>query len=214
MSRLILAAFLVLTTASLAFTEEPPCSPQRSAERIKLPEGLRATLFAGEPDLVKPIAMTLDDRGRLWVVESHSYPNWLPEGKQGRDRILIFEDKKGSGHFDSCKVFWDKGTNLSGIAVGFGGVWLCAAPHLLFIPVRPGEDKPAAAPKVFLDGWDCMKAKHNVFNTLTWGPDGWLYGCNGIQATSYIGRPGTPKEKRVALNCGVWRYHPVKETFE
>ncbi len=157
--------------------------------------------------------MTLDDRGRLWVVESHSYPNWLPEGKQGRDRVLIFEDKKGTGHFDSCKVFWDKGTNLSGIAVGFGGVWLCATPYLLFIPMHTGEDKPAGPPKVVLDGWS-LQAKHNVFNTLVWGPDGFLYGCNGIMATSNIGRPGTPMEQRVALNCGVWRYHPVKETFE
>ncbi|HEY7155707.1 MAG TPA: PVC-type heme-binding CxxCH protein, partial [Gemmataceae bacterium] len=213
MSRLILASLLVPTIASFSHAEQPPFSPRRSVERIELPEGFRATLFAGEPDIIKPIAMTLDDRGRLWVVESHSYPNWLPEGKQGRDRILIFEDKKGSGHFDSCKVFWDKGTNLSGIAVGFGGVWLCATPNLLFIPVRPGEDKPAAAPKVVLDGWD-LQAKHNVFNDLTWGPDGWLYGCNGITVTSYIGRPDTPKEKRIALNCGVWRYHPVKETFE
>src|SRR5262249_46888585 len=213
MSRLILAALLILTARSLSFAEEPPFSPQRSAERIKLPEGFRATLFAGEPDLVKPIAMTLDDRGRLWVVESHSYPNWLPEGKQGHDRILIFEDKKGAGHFDSCKVFWDKGTNLSGIAVGFGGVWLCATPNLIFVPVKPGADRPAGPPQVLLDGWS-QKTKHNVFNALTWGPDGWLYGCNGIQSDSLVGAPGTPKGKRVALNCGVWRYHPTKKTFE
>jgi len=213
MFRLALASLVVPMIASLALAEEPPLSPQRSAERIKLPEGFRSTLFAGEPDLVKPIAMTTDDRGRLWVVESHSYPNWLPEGKQGRDRILIFEDKKGTGHFDSCKVFFDKGTNLSGIAVGFGGVWLCATPHLLFVPVHRGEDKPAAAPQVVLDGWD-LKARHNVFNCLVWGPDGWLYGCNGILSNSHIGRPGLPQDKRVSMNCGVWRYHPVKQTVE
>jgi putative membrane-bound dehydrogenase-like protein len=213
MWRSILACLAVLTILSLLSAEQTPFSPESSAQRIKLPDGFRATLFAGEPDLIKPIAMTLDDRGRLWVVESHSYPNWLPEGKQGRDRILIFEDKKQTGHFDSCKVFWDKGTNLSGIAVGFGGVWLCATPHLLFIPVKPGEDKPAGPPKVVLDGWS-LQAKHNVFNALIWGPDGWLYGCNGILATSNIGRPGTAKDDRIPFNCGVWRYHPVKETFE
>jgi putative membrane-bound dehydrogenase-like protein len=213
MGRTIPASAVLLMIASLAHSEPPPFSPQRSAERIQVPEGFRATLFAGEPDLVKPIAMTTDDRGRIWVVESHSYPNWLPPGKEGRDRVLIFEDKKGKGHFASCKVFLDNGTNLSGIAVGFGGVWLCATPNLLFVPMRTGEDKPAGPPKVILDGWS-LQAKHNVFNTLVWGPDGWLYGCNGILATSLIGRPGTPQERRVALNCGVWRYHPVKETFE
>ncbi len=213
MWRAVFACLFFFATLSLARADEPPVSPQRAVERFKLPEGFRATLFAGEPDLVKPIAMTTDDRGRLWVVESHSYPNWLPEGKQGHDRILIFEDKKGRGHFDSCKVFWDKGTNLSGIALGFGGVWLCATPYLLFVPLQPGEDKPAGPAKVVLDGWS-LEAKHNVFNALTWGPDGWLYGCNGILATSYIGQPGTPQEKRTPLNCGVWRYHPVKEIFE
>jgi putative membrane-bound dehydrogenase-like protein len=213
MCRAILLCFLILASLSRTHADEPPISPQRAVERFQLPEGFRATLFAGEPALVKPIAMTTDDRGRLWVVESHSYPNWLPQGKEGRDRILIFEDKKGSGHFDSCKVFWDKGTNLSGIAIGFGGVWLCATPYLLFVPVHPGEDTPAGPPKVILDGWS-LDAKHNVFNALTWGPDGWLYGCNGILATSHIGRPGTPQEKRIPINCGVWRYHPVKESFE
>ncbi len=148
MSRSILGSLLVLTIPSLSFAQETTLPPQRAVERIELPEGFRASLFAGEPDVVKPIAMTTDDRGRLWVVESHSYPNWLPDGKEGRDRILIFEDKKGTGHFDSCKVFWDRGTNLSGIAVGFGGVWLCATPNLLFIPMRPGEDKPAGPPRV------------------------------------------------------------------
>jgi putative membrane-bound dehydrogenase-like protein len=157
--------------------------------------------------------MTLDDRGRLWVVESHSYPNWITDGSPGRDRVLILEDRKGTGHFDSCKVFLDRGTNLSGIAVGFGGVWLCATPNLLFIPTDPSGDRPAGPPQVLLDGWS-LQAKHNVFNSLTWGPDGYLYGGNGILATSYVGAPGTPETKRVPFNCGVWRYHPTKRTFE
>src|SRR5579884_29256 len=165
--------FCLLFLAPTLPGQDSPVPPERAAERMSVPEGFRVNLVAGEPQLVKPIAMTTDDRGRLWVVESHSYPNWLPEGKQGRDRVLIFEDKKGSGHFDSCKVFWDKGTNLSGIAVGFGGVWLCATPYLLFVPVRRGEDKPAGEPRVMLDGWS-LQAKHNVCSTLVWGPDGWL----------------------------------------
>jgi putative membrane-bound dehydrogenase-like protein len=178
---------------------------------MTLPSGFRIQLVAGEPAVIKPIAMTTDARGRLWVVESHSYPHWLPEGKTGKDRILILEaDGKGSW---SCKVFWDKGTNLSGIAIGFGGIYLCSIPNLLFVPVNPGKDKPAGEPRVLLDGWS-MTAKHNVFNCLTWGPDGWLYGCNGILSNSRVGKPGTPKDKRVAIDCGVWRYHPTRHDFE
>src|SRR5438067_467444 len=152
--------------------QERPLPPSEAAQHMTLPEGFQATLFAGEPDVRQPIAFTFDDRGRLWVVECYSYPKWLTSG-QGKDRLLIFEDKKGTGHFDSCKVFWDKGTNISGIQVGFGGVWVCAIPNLLFIPDRNGDDVPDGPPEVLLDGWN-MKAQHNVFSSLTWGPDGWL----------------------------------------
>jgi putative membrane-bound dehydrogenase-like protein len=212
MPRSVLAVlpFLILLALTVG-AADAPIAPERAAERMKLPEGFRVTLVAGEPQLVKPIAMTTDDRGRLWVVESHSYPNWITDGKPGKDRILIFEDK-GQGKYES-KVFLDNGTNLSGIALGFGGVWLCASPNLLFIPIKAGSDAPAGPPRIVLDGWS-LEAKHNVFNSLTWGPDGWLYGCNGIVATSKVGKPGTPDDRRVPLNCGVWRYHPIRETFE
>ena len=53
-----------------------------------------------------------------------------------------------------------------------------------------------------------------MFNGLKWGPDGWLWGCNGILSNSRVGKPGTPDEKRVPINCGVWRYHPTREVFE
>jgi hypothetical protein len=66
---------------------------------------------------------------------------------------------------------------------------------------------------VHLDGWN-WKGIHNVPNSLTWGPDGWLYGCNGITVDSVVGVPGTPEDQRVRINCGVWRYHPTKKIFE
>src|SRR5262245_9692136 len=208
-----LLALLVLAITPAIRAQDVALPADKAAAAITLPEGFRATLCVSEPAVIKPIAMTIDDRGRVWVVESHSYPKWLTGGKEGSDRILIFEDTKGTGRFDSCTVFWDKGTNLSGIALGFGGVWLCATPNLLFIPTKPGEDKPAGPPVVVLDGWS-LRAQHNVFNALTWGPDGWLYGCNGITDTSRVGKPGTPDKERTPLNCGVWRYHPVKKRFE
>jgi putative membrane-bound dehydrogenase-like protein len=201
-----------MLAATPGVAADAPLPPDKAAAAMKVPEGFRVQVVGSEPRVIKPIAMTLDDRGRLWVVESHSYPNWLRDGETGSDRILIFEDKEGKGRYD-CTVFWDKGTNLSGIAVGFGGVWLCATPNLLFIPVKPGEDRPAGAPRVVLDGWSLL-ARHNVFNGLIWGPDGWLYGLNGITATSRIGKPGTPDKDRVPMNCGVWRYHPTKQRFE
>jgi putative membrane-bound dehydrogenase-like protein len=194
-------------------SQSAPFTPEEAPGKMTVPEGFKVKLFAGEPDIVQPMAFTFDDRGRLWVVECVSYPRWLPPGQEGHDRIVIFEDTDGDGKFDTKKVFADKLANVSGLAVGHGGVWLTALPYVLFIPVQNGEDVPAGPAEVVLDGWD-MKAKHNVFNKPSWGPDGWLYGLNGILSNSRVGKPGTPDSERIPMNCGVWRLHPQTRKFE
>ncbi|TMQ33421.1 MAG: c-type cytochrome, partial [Planctomycetota bacterium] len=129
------------------------------------------------------------------------------------DRILIFEDRDGDGHFNTCKVFCDKLANVTGLEIGFGGVWVCATPNLLFIPDRDRDDKPDGPPEVMLDGWD-LRGQHNVLNGLAWGLDGWLYGCSGNLSNSRVGKPGTPANERLFLSAGIWRYHPVRRQFE
>jgi putative membrane-bound dehydrogenase-like protein len=180
---------------------------------MTVPDGFKVTLFAGEPDVVQPIAFTFDDRGRLWVAECLSYPNWLPPGRRGPDRIRIFEDRDGDGHFDTSKIFYEGLANVTGLEVGFGGVWVCATPYLLFIPDRDRDDKPDGPPQVVLDGWD-LAGQHNVLNGLTWGLDGWLYGGCGNLSHNHVGRPGTPAKERQELSAGVWRYHPTRRQFE
>jgi len=211
-----LAANRPVAQAPAAKTSGPaadaPAPLSESAGRISLPPGFRATLFAGDPDVRQPIAFAIDDRGRLWVAECYSYPNWTRDGK-GSDRIVIFEDRDGDGRFDQRTVFRDGLANVTGIELGFGGAWVCATPNLLFIPDKNGDDVPDGEPEIALDGWD-LNCKHNAFNALKWGPDGWLYGCNGILSNSRVGRPGTPDDRRVPINCGVWRFHPTRKTFE
>jgi len=206
------AVWLLTCSATLLLAADAP-APIPAAEapaHFKLPPGFQATLFAGEPDVVQPIALTFDDRGRVWVVENHSYPGWKGEG---HDRVLIFDDRDGDGHFDERKVFLENGSNLSGIEWGHGGVWLCSTPNLVFVPDANQDDVPDGPAVAKLDGWD-PTARHNVTSSLAWGPDGWLFGCNGILSNSRVGRPGTPDAERTAMNCGVWRYHPVREAFE
>ena len=212
-SRIVLAMTVSLASRDLPAAEsDQPLPPEQAAESIKLPPGFSATLFAGEPDVVQPIAFTFDTRGRLWVVECTSYPEWSDDGT-GNDRVLILEDTDNDGRSDKRTVFFEGGSNLSGIALGFGGVWLCSVPNLIFIPDEDADDQPDGPPEILLDGWD-LNARHNVFNGLTWGPDGWLYGLNGILSNSLVGAPGTPDEERTALDCGVWRYHPTRREFE
>ena len=190
--------------------QDVPLPPEEAARAMRVPEGFRVELFAAEPDLVQPIWFTFDARGRLWVAENTSYPHW---SKTGEDRVLIFEDRDGDGHFDERKVFWSEGNYVTSIEVGFGGLFVTSCPDLLFVPDAEGDDVPDGPPRVLLDGWS-PKGIHNAFTGLTWGPDGWLYGAQGILSPSRVGKPGMADSERVPFNCGVWRYHPVTEAFE
>lgn len=203
-----------------ALTPPPPddvvkfagLSPEEAAQAITLPEGFKATVFAAEPDVVQPIAFTIDHRGRLWVVEGLTYPTRAEEG-QGKDRILIFQDTDNDGKSDKKTVFAEGLNLVSGIEVGFGGVWVGAAPFLMFIPDKNGDDKPDGDAQVLLDGWG-FEDTHETLNTFAWGPDGWLYGCHGVFTHSAVGKPGTPADQRTRINAGIWRYHPTRHTFE
>ena len=187
-------------------------APEDAARAMTVPEGFHVTLFAGEPDVVQPIAFAIDDRGRLWVAEAYSYPSRVPDD-QARDRILILEDTDGDGRFDTRKVFAEKLNLVSGLEIGFGGVWVGAAPRLLFIPDHDGDDRPDGPPQVLLDGWGYQDT-HETLNSFNWGPDGWLYGCHGVFTHSRVGKPGTPDADRVPINAGIWRYHPTRHVFE
>ena len=187
-------------------------SGSEAAAAMEVPDGFSVTLAASEPDVVRPIAFTDDDRGRIWVVEAHTYPTPAPEG-EGRDRILIMEDTDGDGTLDSRKVFTEGLNLVSGLEWGFGGVWVGAAPYLLYIPIDDSGDKPAGPPQKLLDGWG-TEDTHETLNSLRWGPDGWLYGNHGVFTHSNVGKPGASDDERVRLNAGVWRYHPTEHTFE
>jgi putative membrane-bound dehydrogenase-like protein len=184
----------------------------QAAAAMTPPAGFKVTLAASEPEIIRPISFTIDARNRLWVVEGHTYPIPAPEG-EGKDRILIFEDTNGDGSLDSRKVFMEGLNLVSGIEVGMGGVWLGAAPYLLFIPIDYNTDLPAGPVRKLLDGLGTDDT-HEVLNNLRWGPDGWLYGTHGVFTHSNVGKPGAPDSERIKINAGVWRYHPTRHEFE
>jgi putative membrane-bound dehydrogenase-like protein len=217
---LLSAGACLLATAGAAESLVPPrrvppaegLPAAEAAAAMSVPPGFEVRLLAAEPDVRQPIALAFDDRGRLWVAEAYAYPVRVPDA-EARDRILVFEDTDGDHVLDSRKVFVEGLNLVSGLEVGFGGVWVGAAPQLLFIPDRDGDDVPDGPPEVLLDGWG-FQDTHETLNAFIWGPDGWLYGCHGVFTHSAVGKPGTPDDERVRINAGVWRYHPVRHRFE
>jgi putative membrane-bound dehydrogenase-like protein len=209
------ADFPAIYNSEVNSNAAPPSPPEALAE-LKLPPGFKATVFAAEPDVQNPIAMTWDARGRLWIAENYTYAERAQRfDLRLRDRILIFEDKDGDGHFDSRAVFTDELQKLTSVEVGFGGVWALCPPQLLFIPDKDGDGVPDGAPEVRLDGFKVPADNyHNFANGLHWGPDGWLYGRCGASAPGEIGLPGTPDNARLPLRGGLWRYHPQRRIVE
>jgi putative membrane-bound dehydrogenase-like protein len=173
------------------------------------------------------VAIEFDDSGRLWVIQYLQYPNPSglkrvnvdrysrtaydrvpeppPRGPQGADRITILEDVDGDGRIDRAHDFVS-GLNLaSGLAFGNNGVFVLQTPYLLFYADRDHDDRPDGDPEVLLAGFG-MEDAHSVANSLTWGPDGWLYGLQGSTVTARV--------RGIEFQQGVWRYHPPSKRFE
>jgi len=202
-------------------------APEIAAAKMTVADGCAVDLVAAEPHVRQPVCIEFDDRGRLWVVQYLQYPNPAglkrvkvdrysrtvydrvpeppPRGPKGADRITILEDTDGDGRVDRSKDFVS-GLNLAtGIAFGYGGVFVLNVPYLLFYPDRNHDDIPDGDPEVLLSGFG-MEDTSSLANSLTWGPDGWLYGTQGTNITAHI--------RGIDFEQGVWRYHPATHEFE
>jgi putative membrane-bound dehydrogenase-like protein len=190
----------------------PPLSPDEAQRRFTLPAGFEIRLFAAEPEVVNPVAMTWDERGRLWVLELYEYPLGAKEGEPPRDRIKILEDLDADGRADTVKVFAD-GLNLAtGLALGDGGAYVGQAPHLLFLRDTDGDDR-ADERTVLLTGFG-LEDRHELLNSFCWGPDGYLYLTHGVFTHSKVVDPAKPGAEAVVMNAALARFHPRTKKFE
>ncbi len=203
---------------------------EEAVAEMSVVDGYKVNAWAAEPMVVQPMAFCWDDRGRLWVAENRDYES-RSDGfsNGGNSRILILEDTDHDGVADSRKVFMDGIVFPSALAVGFDGVFVGAPPNLLFVPDRDGDDKADSNDiEVRLTGWG-INDRHEVINSLHWGPDGWLYGLQGYATSSKVRKPSGkgrlydhrepfPEDvlsgEGTEINGGVWRYHPTKDVFE
>ena len=192
---------------------DPHEQPAKGAPRQRwvLP-GFGVDDIASAPRVRQPIAFTFDAKGRIWVAEAYAYPTRKAKG-EGKDRLVIFEDQDGDGTFESDNVFADNLNLISGFEIGYGGVFIGAAPEFLFLPDRDGDDVPDGPAEVLLDGFS-TRDTHETPNSFMWGADGWLYGVHGVFNHSKVGKPGTPPNERIEIRAGVWRIHPVTHKFE
>jgi len=238
-----------LLAASVAWAQAPsptssvvlPGAPGGS-NALQTPADLAVDLVAREPQMVQPVFLNFDERGRMWVVQYRQYPEpagltllsrdsvWrvrydrkkpappydTPDKAafKGKDRIVILEDVKRDGSFTKETVFVEGLNITSAVCRGRDGVWVLSPPQLLWYPDTNHDDVPDGPPTVALDGFG-IEDTHSIANSLRWGPDGWLYGAVGSTVTCDIIRPGLDLEPIVHMvGQGIWRYDPVSRRFE
>ncbi len=187
---------------------QEPLSPTESAKLIQVPSGFDLELFASEPDIINPIAMDWDEKGRLWVIETVDYPNTVRDDNSvGDDRIKICEDTDGDGKADKFTIFAD-GLNIpTSLVFVNGGIIVSQAPQFLFLKDTDGDDR-ADVRKVIIDGWGTFDT-HAGPSNLKYGLDNHIWGVVG-----YSGFEGTIAGTPRKFRQGVYRFTPDVGTFE
>jgi putative heme-binding domain-containing protein len=187
-------------------------SGEAAIEKMKLPAGFKVELFATEekfPELVNPVQMAFDTKGRLWVAVWPSYPHWMPTVSMD-DKLLILEDTNGDGKADVCKTFCGDLQNPTGFEFYGGGVLVAQGPDLLFLKDTNGDDKYDLKERV-VHGLDTADTHHTV-NSFVLDPGGALYMQEGTFHHTQVESPWGPP-RRVA-NGAVFRYEPKSQKFD
>src|SRR6266511_3181658 len=179
---------------------QAPLAPKDSMRYTQVPADFDLQLFAAEPDIVKPIYIAWDERGRAWVVEARDYPHGLvAEGEPGKADIKICEDTDGDGKADKFTIFSDKLNLATSLVFVNGGIIVSEARHMLFLKDTDGDDK-ADVREAVLPGWGTGDT-HAMQSNLGRGFDNWLYGAVGY--SNFRGNVGA---KEIQFGQGIFRF--------
>ena len=185
-----------------------PLSPEESQKLIQVPVDFDLQLFASEPNIVNPIAMAWDEKGRLFVIETEDYPNEIrSEDGGGKDRIKICEDTDGDGKADKFTVFADNLNIPTSLTFANGGVIVAQAPHFIFLKDTNGDDKADVRENI-ISGWG-KSDTHAGPSNLKYGLDNKVWGVLG-----YAGFRGTVNDKPVNFSQGIYRFEPNGKNLE
>ena len=187
-------------------------SGQDAIGKMTVAEGMKVELVADEsmfPEMINPVQMAFDTKGRLWVAAWETYPHWKPKDAMN-DKLLILEDDDGDGRADRCITFADGLHNPTGFEFWNGGVLVAMAPDVLFIKDVDGDDSADVRRRI-ISGIDSADT-HHTSNSFTFDPGGAVYFQEGTFHHSQVETPYGPPVR--LANAGVFRYEPRAQKFE
>jgi glucose/arabinose dehydrogenase/azurin len=184
---------------------------EEAIKHMKVPPGIKVNLFASEaefPELINPVQMGFDTKGRLWVAAWRNYPERTPQSKVG-DSLLVFEDTNGDGKADKCTHFVDDLNAPTGFQFYKDGVLLMQAPDLWFLRDTDGDGKADWRERI-LDGMDSADSHHTA-NSLVLDPGGAIYLSDGVFHRTQVETAAGPVRNTDAC---IYRFEPRASKFE
>ena len=202
---------------------------------FEVDQEFKFTEVLSEPQIAQPLQISFDFKGQMWVVEYRQYPKPAgslviskdqfdrvlydqvpkppPNGTEGADRISIHSNPDSNGRYQKHSIFLDRLNLVSSIATFPGGVWVLNPPYLLLYEDKDQDNLPDGNPELHIEGFG-IEDTHALANSLTWGPDGWLYGAQGSTVSSFVKTPKGASGGTSAIGQVIWRYHPNRKKFE
>ncbi|MCB9952377.1 MAG: ThuA domain-containing protein [Planctomycetaceae bacterium] len=179
-------------------------------DEIAVAKGFKVSLFADEkrfPQLVNPVQMQFDTKGRLWAAVWPTYPKWEPL-KQMDDALIILHDDNNDGVADRVTEF-AKVQNPLGFEFWNGGVIVTFQSELVFLKDNDGDDV-ADERIIMLQGLDTSDTHHGA-NNLIYGPDGGIYWQSGVFMVHNHEHPWGPSLQSSA--SAMYRFDPRRFTI-
>jgi putative membrane-bound dehydrogenase-like protein len=209
-------ADLFLTASELGSLRYPPGGPKRPDEALgsfELHPDFTMQCVASEPDVVNPISIDWDNRGRMWVACTPGYPYKEKfSGIPAHDQILILEDTDGDGTMDKRKVFYEGLDLVTSLVRHRDGVIVSASPQIIFLRDTDGDDV-ADTEEVLYEGFGYGDT-HAVLSNLRWGPDGWIYCTQGYSGGASRDIQGGDEDSFGHIPNGLARFRPDGSAIE
>jgi putative membrane-bound dehydrogenase-like protein len=191
-----------------------PLSPADSIGAMRVKRGFTVELAASEPLIADPVAIDWGADGKLWVCEMNDYPTGINQDWQPGGRVKFLEDTDGDGHYDKATLFIDPLPFPTGVTAWGRGVYICAAPDIIYAEDTDGDGKADKIEKVYT-GFPTDNYQARV-NSLSLGLDNWIYGADGLLGG--VIRPGSARESagmhEVNIRNHDFRFDPATRVFE
>jgi putative heme-binding domain-containing protein len=179
-----------------------PLSPEEERLGFKLPPGFEIQLFASEPDIDKPINITFDAKGRMWVTQSFEYPFPTSPGSKSTDRLTILEDTDHDGKADRFTEVSDTLNIPIGILPLTDGALSFSIPNVYKLIDSNGDGKPESKNKLY--GPFGYQDTHGMVSNFIRGYDGWVYACHGF--TNYSSIAGSDGDSITMVSGNTFRF--------